>query len=242
VSRVGKFNVDAVVLVTTLRALKFHGGAEKDALAEKNLEALIRGFDNLDKHIENMQAFGLPLIVAVNYFPDNSDEEIELTVKHVAARKAQAVVADAYNKGSEGCLELAKAVREAVTSGARVCPIYEPGWSIPRKIETIATKMYGAARINYTRQARKDIELLTQLGYDNLHVIVAKTPNSLSDNPAAKGRPTNFDVDVDRLFLSAGAGFVVAVCGEIMLMPGLPKEPAAERIDIDADGTIVGLF
>jgi len=102
--------------------------------------------------------------------------------------------------------------------------------------------MYGAARINYTRQARKDIELLTQLGYDNLHVIVAKTPNSLSDNPAAKGRPTNFDVDVDRLFLSAGAGFVVAVCGEIMLMPGLPKEPAAERIDIDADGTIVGLF
>ncbi len=242
VSRVGKFNVDAVVLVTTLRALKYHGGAQKDRLAEKNLEALIRGFDNLDKHIENMQAFGLPLIVAINYFPDNSDEELELTVKHVAARKAQAVVADAYNRGSEGCLELAKAVRKAVTSGARITRIYEPEWSIPRKIEAIATRMYGAARINYTRQARKDIELLTQLGYDKLHVIVAKTPNSLSDDPAAKGRPTNFEVDVDRLFLSAGAGFVVAVCGEIMLMPGLPKEPAAERIDIDEEGNIVGLF
>ena len=120
--------------------------------------------------------------------------------------------------------------------------IYEPEWSIPKKIETIATKMYGAARINYTRQARKDIELLNELGYDKLHVIIAKTPNSLSDDPKALGRPQNFDVDVDRIFLSAGAGFVVAVCGEIMLMPGLPKNPAAESIDIDAQGNITGLF
>jgi len=111
-----------------------------------------------------------------------------------------------------------------------------------KKIEAIATRMYGAARINYTRQARKDIELLTDLGYDKLHVIIAKTPNSLSDDPKALGRPRDFDVDVDRLFLSAGAGFVVAVCGEIMLMPGLPREPAAESIDIDADGNISGLF
>lgn len=242
VSRVGKFNVDAVVLVTTLRALKFHGGAAKDNLAEKNLEALIKGFDNLDKHIENMQSFGLPLIVAVNYFPDNQAEELELTLKHVTARNAAAVVSDSYNKGSEGCRELACKVAEAVKTGAKVRPIYEPEWSIPRKIETIATRMYGASRINYTRQARKDIDLLAQLGYDKLHVIIAKTPNSLSDDPSAKGRPTNFDVDVDRVFLSAGAGFVVAVCGEIMLMPGLPKEPMAESIDIDADGRIAGLF
>ncbi len=242
VSRTGKFNVDAVVLVTTLRALKYHGGAGKESLAEKNLEALVKGFDNLDKHIENMQLFGVPLVVAINYFPDNDAEELQLTVRHAAARKVSAFVSDPFNKGSEGCLELARAVEEATHSGARVKPIYEPEWSIAKKIETIATAMYGAARINYTRQARKDIDLLTGLGYDQLHVIIAKTPNSLSDDPKALGRPRDFDIDVDRLFLSAGAGFVVAVCGEIMLMPGLPKEPAAESIDIDAQGNVNGLF
>ena len=238
----GKFNVDAVVLVTTLRALKYHGGAGKNNLAEKNLEALVKGFDNLDKHIENMQAFGVPLLVAVNYFPDNDAEELALTVKHVASRKVKAFVCDPFNKGGEGCQDLAREVEQAARSGARVQPIYEPDWTIPRKIETIAVRMYGAARINYTRQARKDIELLNDLGYDKLHVIIAKTPNSLSDDPKALGRPQNFDVDVDRIFLAAGAGFVVAVCGEIMLMPGLPRNPAAETIDIDAAGNISGLF
>jgi formate--tetrahydrofolate ligase len=242
VSQTGKFNVDAVVLVTTLRALKYHGGAGKDGLAEKNVEALVKGFDNLDKHIENMQAFGVPLLVAVNFFPDNDDEELQLTVKHVAARKAKALVSDPFNRGGEGCLDLAREVEAATRYGARVTPIYQPGWPITQKIETIATRMYGAARINYTRQARKDIELLNELGYDKLHVIIAKTPNSLSDDPKALGRPENFDVDVDRVFLSAGAGFVVAVCGEIMLMPGLPKNPAAESIDIDGAGVITGLF
>jgi formate--tetrahydrofolate ligase len=242
VSRAGGFNVDAVVLVTTLRALKYHGGAARDALAEKNVEALVKGFDNLDKHIENMQLFGVPLVVAINYFPGNDPEELALTVRHAESRKVKALVSDPFNKGGEGCLDLARAVDEASRSGARVRPIYEPEWGIARKIETIAGTMYGAARINYTRQARKDIELLNELGYDKLHVIVAKTPNSLSDDPKALGRPRDFDVDVDRVFLSAGAGFVVAVCGEIMLMPGLPKEPAAETIDIDAAGRISGLF
>lgn len=242
VCQAGKFNVDAVVLVTTLRALKYHGGAGKENLTEKNLEALVKGFDNLDKHIENMQAFGVPLLVAINYFPDNDAEELQLTVRHAAARKVKAFISDPFNKGSEGCLDLARAVEEATRSGARVQPIYDPRWGITKKIETIATRMYGAARINYTRQARKDIDLLNELGYDKLHVIVAKTPNSLSDDPKALGRPRDFDIDVDRLFLSAGAGFVVAVCGEIMLMPGLPKEPAAETIDIDAEGNISGLF
>jgi formate--tetrahydrofolate ligase len=242
VCQTGKFNVDAVVLVTTLRALKYHGGAGKDSLAEKNLEALVKGFDNLDKHIENMQAFAVPLIVAVNYFPDNDAEELALTVKHVASRKVKAFVCDPFNKGGEGCQDLARAVEEATRSGAKVKPVYDPEWEIVRKIETIATTMYGAARINYTRQARKDIDLLTDLGYDKLHVIIAKTPNSLSDDPKALGRPRDFDIDVDRVFLAAGAGFVVAVCGEIMLMPGLPRNPAAENIDIDADGNISGMF
>ena len=242
VSRTGKFNVDAVVLVTTLRALKYHGGATRDGLEEKNLEALIRGFDNLDKHIENMQLFGVPLVVAINFFPDNDAEELELTVKHVASRKVKALVSDPFNKGGEGCLDLARAVEEATHSGAKVRPIYEPEWPIIKKIETIAEKMYGAVRINYTRQAHKDIDLLTELGYGKLHLIIAKTPNSLSDNPKALGRPRNFDIYVDRVSLSAGAGFVVAVCGEIMLMPGLPKIPAAESIDIDAAGNISGMF
>ena len=184
----------------------------------------------------------MPLIVAVNYFPGNDAEELALTVKHVSSRKAKAFISDPFNKGGEGCLDLAREVGAATRSGARVKPIYQPDWSITQKIETIATRMYGAARINYTRQARKDIELLNDLGYDKLHVIIAKTPNSLSDDPKALGRPENFDVDVDRVFLSAGAGFVVAVCGEIMLMPGLPKNPAAETIDIDAAGHISGLF
>ncbi|HAD83208.1 MAG: formate--tetrahydrofolate ligase [Candidatus Edwardsbacteria bacterium RIFOXYD12_FULL_50_11] len=242
VCQVGKFNVDAVVLVTTLRALKYHGGAAKENLAEKNLEALIKGFDNLDKHIQNMQSFGIPLVVALNYFPDNDPEELELTLKHVRSKNAKAVISDPYNKGSQGCLELAREVDAASRTGAVVKPIYQTEWAIGRKIETIATRMYGAARINYTRQARKDIDLLNKLGYGSLHVIIAKTPSSLSDDPRAIGRPLNFDVDVDRVFLSAGAGFVVAVCGEIMLMPGLPAEPAAQSIDIDQDGNITGLF
>jgi len=242
VSRTGKFNVDAVVLVTTLRALKYHGGADKEKLAEKNLEALVKGFANLDKHIENMLSFGLPVIVAINFFPDNIQEELDLTLTHVNSNKAKAVISDPFNRGSEGCLDLAREVEAATRSGARVMPIYETEWSITRKIETISTKMYGAARINYTRQARNDIELLTKLGFHKLHVIIAKTPNSLSDNPKSLGRPENFDVDVDRVFLSAGAGFVVAVCGEIMLMPGLPRIPTAESIDIDAEGNISGLF
>jgi formate--tetrahydrofolate ligase len=189
-----------------------------------------------------MQAFGVPLIVAVNYFPNNDAEELQLTLRHVLDRDVTGLVGDPYNKGGEGCLDLARAVTEATRSGAKVKPIYEPEWSIVKKIETIAATMYGAARINYTRQARKDIESLTELGYDGLHVIVAKTPNSLSDDPKALGRPRNFAIDVDRVFLSAGAGFVVAVCGEIMLMPGLPREPAAESIDIDEAGNITGLF
>jgi len=242
VSQVGKFNVDAVVLVTTLRALKYHGGAPRDKLAEGNLEALIRGFANLDKHIENMQTFGVPVIVAVNHFPDNEKEEQDLVIKHCRATGVKAVKSDPYHSGSEGCLDLARAVDEASKGGARVKPIYDPSWPIAQKIQTIAEKMYGAARVNFSRRAREDIEHLNKLGFDKLHVIIAKTPNSLSDNPKLLGRPTNFDIDVDKLFLSAGAGFVVAVCGEIMLMPGLPRVPVAEAIDITAEGKITGLF
>jgi formate--tetrahydrofolate ligase len=242
VCNVGKFNVDAVVIVTTLRALKFHGGARKDGLSERNDDALLAGVANLDKHVENMLSFGIPVVVAVNLFPGNHEDELALVSRHCESKGVRAVVADAYGRGGEGCLSLARVVDEVSKSEARVRPIYDPKWPITQKIETVARKMYGAERINFSRRARADISQLEALGFDELHVIVAKTPNSLSDNPKLIGRPTGFDVDVDEVFLSAGAGFVVAVCGDIMLMPGLSKTPAAESIDVDAEGQVSGLF
>jgi formate--tetrahydrofolate ligase len=237
----GRFNVDAVVLVTTLRALKFHGGDAAEAGSETNLEALIKGFANLDKHIENMQAFGVPLVVAVNHFAADDRSETELTLQHCARRGVRAVVADSFGGGAEGCLDLAHAVREAVQTGAQVRPLYDPIWPVTQKIETIARRMYGAARVNYSRRAREEIDHLTKLGYGGLHVIIAKTPSSLSDTPNLRGRPEGFDIDVDRVHLAAGAGFLVVVCGEIMLMPGLPRVPAAERIDVNGEGEVTGL-
>jgi formate--tetrahydrofolate ligase len=242
VAPTGGFNVDAVVVVTTLRALKYHGGADKKALAELNVEALIRGFSNLDQHIENMRAFGLPVLVALNRFPDNDPSEISLLEQHCKRAGVRAVVADPFGGGGAGCTALAEAVREAVQEGAVLKPIYDPSWPIPQKIDTIAKRMYGAGRVIYSRRAREDMDQLTRLGFDKLPVVVAKTPNSLSDNPTLLGRPQGFDIDVDKLTVSAGAGFVVAVCGEILLMPGLPRVPAAVHIDVGADGTTTGLF
>ena len=242
VTQAGKFTVDAAVVVTTLRALKYHGGAAKTALQEPNVEALIRGFGNLDQHVENMRAFGIPAVVALNRFPDNDPTEIELLHQHCKRHGVRSVVADPFGGGGAGCEDLARAVREAVHEPSHFAPIYEASWPIQQKIETIAQRMYGAARVNYSRRAREDIVELKKNGFDKLHMIIAKTPNSLSDNPLLLGRPQNFDIDVDRLTVSAGAGFVVAVCGEIMLMPGLPRVPAAERIDIDNDGKITGMM
>ncbi len=242
VSQVGDFNVDTIVLVTTLRALKYHGGQEKDELVGKNIEALIRGFDNLDAHIENMQLFGVPVVVAINKFADNDQEELEITLKHARSKGLSAVVCDPYGGGGEGCIELAEAVKDSVQSGTVVKPIYDPEMSIQKKIETIARKMYGAGEIIYTRQARWDMKLLERLGFEKLHVIIAKTSASLSDDKKLRGRPKDFNFDVDRVYVNAGAGFLVAICGDILLMPGLPSKPAAEEIDIDSKGNITGLF
>jgi formate--tetrahydrofolate ligase len=242
VCQVGGFGVDAVVLVTTLRALKYHGGDSSPAHEERNLEFLIKGFANLDKHIDNMRAFGLPVVVALNHFRTDNPEETELALQHCTRYGVAAALADPFGGGAEGCKELALTVRDASAKGARVTPLYDPSWPIPQKIETIAAKMYGAARVNYSRRAREEIEHLTHLGCDKLHVIVAKTPNSLSDNPALRGRPEGFDIDVDRVHLAAGAGFLVVVCGDIMLMPGLPRTPAAEAIDVDPEGQAKGLY
>ncbi|HHS50450.1 MAG TPA: formate--tetrahydrofolate ligase [candidate division Zixibacteria bacterium] len=243
VSQVGDFNVDSIVLVTTLRALKYHGGVEKKDVAEKNNDALVRGFENLDAHIEIMGQYGVPVLVAVNKFDDNDDEELKLTLDHARGMGVDAVICDPFGGGGDGCIELAEAVTEKVKSGAKVTPIYSPEMPIREKIEAIAKKVYGAETITYSRRAERAIDHdLTPLGFDKLHVIVAKTQASLSGDKTKRGRPRGFNINVDNVYVNAGAGFVVAVCGDILLMPGLPTVPSAEGIDIDAEGNIVGLF
>ncbi|MCK5833119.1 formate--tetrahydrofolate ligase [bacterium] len=243
VSQVGKFDVDTVVLVTTIRALKYHGGLDKKNLIGKNVEALKKGLENLDAHIENMQNFGLPIIVAVNKFSDNDPEEIEIVLKRARNKGVSAVICDPYNGGGDGCIELAEAVSESVHSGAKVQPIYNKNMSITEKIEIIAKRVYGAGNITYSNRAKGNINKnLTALGFDKLHLIIAKTPASLSDNKKLRGRPRDYTFVVDSAYVNAGAGFVVVVCGDVLLMPGLPSKPAADSIDIDSDGNISGLF
>ena len=242
VSPYGGFHPEAVVVVTTVRALKLHGGLPKDRLGEEDLEAVRAGLANLEAHIGNMQQFGVPVVVALNRFTADTDRELELVRGAVQAQGASIALAEVWAKGGEGGLELADRVLEALDKGNRYGPLY--AWNLPlaEKIRTVATKVYGADGVVLEEGAAKTLKELESLGYGNLPVCMAKTQMSLSDRPELKGRPKGFEVHVREVRLSAGAGFVVAICGPIMTMPGLPKSPAAERIDIDADGRITGLF
>ena len=242
VSPYGGFHPEAVVVVTTVRALKLHGGLPKDRLGEEDLEAVRAGLANLEAHIGNMQQFGVPVVVALNRFTADTDRELELVRGAVQAQGASIALAEVWAKGGEGGLELADRVLEALDKGNQYGPLYD--WNLPlaEKIRTVATKVYGADGVVIEEGAAKTLKELESLGYGNLPVCMAKTQMSLSDRPELKGRPKGFEVHVREVRLSAGAGFVVAICGPIMTMPGLPKSPAAERIDIDADGRITGLF
>ena len=242
VSPYGGFHPEAVVVVTTVRALKLHGGLPKDRLGEEDLEAVRAGLANLEAHIGNMQQFGVPVVVALNRFTADTDRELELVRGAVQAQGASIALAEVWAKGGEGGLELADRVLEALDKGNQYGPLYD--WNLPlaEKIRTVATKVYGADGVVLEEGAAKTLKELESLGYGNLPVCMAKTQMSLSDRPELKGRPKGFEVHVREVRLSAGAGFVVAICGPIMTMPGLPKSPAAERIDIDADGRITGLF
>ncbi len=233
---------DAVVLVASVRALKYHGGVAASALDREDLEALTRGFPNLEKHIEDTRLFGVPLVVAINRFPSDTPVELEALQKHCAALGVAAAVADAYREGGAGGIALAETLVTLLsTTPSRFKPLYD--WSLPvkEKIRLIATRMYGASAIYYTRRAERDIERIDKLGYNGLPICMAKTPRSLSDDPTLRGRPQDFTVTVDEVGISAGAGFLVPITGEIMTMPGLPKRPAAQQIDIDEAGRIVGL-
>ena len=242
-SQVGNLKTNAVVIVATVRALKYHGGAKMSELQNEDTEALQKGFDNLDKHIENMKYFGFSPVVAINRFDSDTMGEIDLLVKHCKYQNVKVAVNESWAKGGEGAVELAEKVLEAATDCPDCFkPLYELSWSIEDKIDTICRKMYGADHVEYTVKAKTQIEKIEKLGMGNLAVCIAKTQKSLSDDQYKRGRPRGFTVKIRLVELSSGAGFVVPIAGTIMRMPGLPGKPSAEKIDIDHTGRITGLF
>lgn len=233
----------AVVLVATVRALKYHGGVKVDNLKEENTEALRKGIENLEKHVENMKKFNICPIVALNKFVTDTDAEIQIIADKCRELDVPMEVADVWAKGGEGAEKLAiLAAKVAEQCECKLRPLYDWNWSIEKKVETIAKEIYGAAAIDYTAQAKSDLKKIATLGLEHLPVCIAKTQKSLSDNPKLLGRPKDFIVTVRQIEIASGAGFVIPITGEIMRMPGLPDKPAAENIDIDENGHITGLF
>jgi formate--tetrahydrofolate ligase len=239
----GNLKTNAVVIVATIRALKYHGGAKLNSLQNEDLEALKKGFDNLDKHVENMKHFGFNPIVAVNKFDSDTMAEVKLLMEHCNKQQVSVSLNDSWAKGGEGAVDLAQLVLQAV-SDSRNCfrPIYELSWTFEKKIETICKLMYGADDVEYASKAKSQLVKINQLGLGNLAVCIAKTQKSLSDDPCKRGRPVGFTVKIREVELASGAGFIVPIAGTIMRMPGLPAIPAAEKIDIDSEGHITGLF
>jgi formate--tetrahydrofolate ligase len=233
---------DVCVLVATIRALKFHGGVKLEDINSENIEALERGFDNLAKHMENMNIFGIPFVVAVNRFPSDTEAEIEKVKKLCQTEKAKVALSEVYAKGGEGGEELAQEVLKAAEEdGSHFQFLYDLDQTLQDKIETVATKIYGAASVAMEGKIKRKIQRLEKLGFGNLPVCIAKTQYSLSDDDEALGRPRDFTLIVTDVSISSGAGFVVVYCGDIMTMPGLPKIPAAEKIDVTEQGDITGL-
>ncbi|MBQ9939703.1 MAG: formate--tetrahydrofolate ligase [Oscillospiraceae bacterium] len=237
------FKPSAVVLVSTLRSFKYNGGVPKTETSLPNVEALKNGIVNLGKHVENMRKFGVPAVVALNRFACDTDEEIKVFTDYCDSIGVKYAMAEVFAKGGEGGAELARTVVEVCeTVESNYKPIYDLELSIKEKINKLATEIYGADGVDFTTQANKQIAEIEQLGAGNLPICVAKTQYSLSDDPKKLGRPTGFNITVKEVKLSAGAGFVVVLTGDIMTMPGLPKRPAACNIDVDNDGKISGLF
>ncbi|HNF71566.1 MAG TPA: formate--tetrahydrofolate ligase, partial [Chitinophagaceae bacterium] len=238
----GQLAPDAIVLVATIRALRHHGGAKKDEYNTPSIEKVIKGFQNLEKHIENCKKFGITPVVAINHFPADSAEETEYVQKQCEAKGVKAVVSYGFSKGGEGTTELAQTVIESIESGSNhFKPLYN--WSLPveDKINRIATEIYGADGVEYSSTARTQLKMIRELGYDQLPVCMAKTQKSLSDKESAIGRPKGFIVNVREFEFAAGAGFIIPILGDMMRMPGLPAVPASEHMDIDMDGRISGL-
>jgi formate--tetrahydrofolate ligase len=241
--RIGHLLPSLVVVVATIRALKLHGGADKNNLKEPNTKALEIGFANLEKHIENIKKFGVPLIVAINHFETDAPEETTLLEAKCKAIGVDIVYSDIYTKGSVGGINYALAVAEKLDKEpSNFQLLYDNNMSLKDKIETIAEHIYGASGVTYSKEALENLERYTSEGFEKLPICIAKTQYSLSDDQNLLGRPTNFKINIRDVKLSSGAGFVVAIAGNIMTMPGLPKEPIANHMDIDENGIIEGLF
>lgn len=241
--RYGNLKPACVVLVATVRALKHHGGVKKDLLSSPDVEGLARGIRNLEKQIENVKKYGVPVVVAINKFITDSDDEVKYIVEFCERLGVQVSLAEVWANGGEGGLDLAEKVLTTIEKEkSNFAPIYDEKLSIKEKIETIAKEIYGAAGVNYTAVALRQIKELEDFSLDKLPICMAKTQYSLSDNPSLLGRPEGFNITVKEIKVSNGAGFIVALTGDIMTMPGLPKVPAANKMDILKDGEIVGLF
>ncbi len=241
--RLSGLNPDAVVLVATIRALKYNGGVAKSDLSAENLEALKKGIVNLEKHIENLQKFGVPVVVTLNSFVTDSDEEIAFVQKFCEDRNCEFALSKVWELGGEGGIDLANKVLETLDKKeSHFKTLYSDDLSLKEKIETVAKEIYGADGVNFASAAEKQLKKLTELGFGKLPVCMAKTQYSLSDDPTLLGRPEHFSINVREVYVSAGAGFVVVLTGAVMTMPGLPKKPAAFSIDVDTAGNITGLF
>lgn len=241
--RIAGLKPDAVVLVATVRALKYNGGVEKTDLGTENLEALKKGIVNLEKHIENLQKYGVPVVVTLNSFVTDTPAEVEFVKFFCENRGCEFALSRVWEKGGEGGIELAEKILETLEkkeSHFRV--LYEDGLSLTEKVSRIATEIYGAGTVSFSAAAKRQLKQLEEMGFGGLPVCMAKNQYSLSDNPALLGRPEGFELTVREVYVSAGAGFVVALTGDVVTMPGLPKQPAAFRIDVDEKGVITGLF
>jgi formate--tetrahydrofolate ligase len=247
VCRFGDMQPDAVTLVASVRALKYHGQdmwpPDLDELKAEDVDAVHKGLANLDKHVENLQKFGVPVVVAVNRFPGDTDAEVEAVLEHCRDELGiRAAESNLFMHGGEGGIELAENLVEAAESDSDFRHLYDLDVPIKEKIETIATEIYGADGVKYHGDAESDIERLTNLGFDDVPVCMSKTFHSFSDDPSLKGVPENWTLEVKEVYPSAGAGFLVALTGDVLTLPGLPAEPAAANMDIDDEGTISGLF
>ena len=240
--RLAGLRPDAVVIVATVRALKMHGGLKKTALDKVDMAALEEGMENLEKHIENVQKFGLPAVVAVNAFPTDTKEELDFVEKKCRELGAEVALSEVWAEGGKGGFALAEKVENAIERENNFHVLYDEKARIPEKIDTIVREVYGGKGVIFTAAAKKQLAEIEELGLDKMPICMAKTQYSLSDNPELLGRPTNFTVTVRELRVNAGAGFIVALTGNILTMPGLPKHPAAENMNITEDGKITGLF
>ncbi len=240
--RMNDLKPDAVVIVATIKALKYNGGVEKSLLDKKNVDALKVGIANLEKHIENLQKYGVPVVVTLNKFSTDAKEELDFVKGFCEERGCEFALADVWAKGGEGGVDLANAVLKTIeTKESTFAPLYADDLSIEEKIMCVSKEIYGAKDVTYSPEAKNAIKKITEMGYGHFPVCMAKNQYSLSDDPNKLGRPTDFDINIREVYVSAGAGFVVAITGTIMTMPGLPKRPAAERVDV-VDDKIVGLF